>query len=123
MAKRYTGHDYYSSQGDLFAPTASKAIRSSFKDIGDTPYSEAQIYYGAKDVAVPFLIYKKMLPLIEEASLEPTVDLENRYLPVLASMTLNGVWVHQPKWLDNYRKTLRETESLHTELKQFKDIN
>jgi len=123
VANRYLNQTYYSKQGNLFAPTITKQIRESFKDIGQKQFSREQLYYGALDVCVAFLLWKRFIPLIEESELSPVMELENEFLKVLGDMELNGVWLNQQQWLTNYRRTLNESEKKKQQLLAVHNIN
>jgi len=122
-ARRYTGYHYYSNQGNLFIPAVTKKIRSSFSTIGDKPFELEQLYYGALDVSVAYLLYEKQKIQLEKNELESTAELEFNFVKVLADMELSGVYLNQKQWLENYRNTLQQTEELRKKLEEYQQLN
>lgn len=87
---RHVSTHYYSSQTSLFAPIVTKKIRESFSKVeGD--FSFEQQYYGAYDVLTCFLLYKKLLVLLEKRSLFNAIQQENEFLKVAADCEINGM--------------------------------
>lgn len=122
-ATRYTGINRYCNQGDLFAPTITKKIRESFAHVEDKPFTQEQIYYGALDVAVAYLLYEKEMALLKENELMSTAELEFQFVKVLGDMELAGIYLNQKQWLENYRVTLKNTEELKAQLLKYKELN
>lgn len=122
-ATRYTGINRYSNQGDLFAPTVTKKIRESFAHVGDNPFTQEQLYYGALDVSVAYLLYEKEMALLKENELMSTAELEFEFVKVLGDMELSGVYLNQKQWLENYRVTLKNTEELRSQLLKYRELN
>lgn len=114
---------YYSPQGNLFAPTVTKQIRSSFSDIGDKDFSFEQIYYGAFDVEAAYALKKKLLAKAQELDLINTLTLEFDFLKVLGDMELNGIYLDKEQWIQNARIVETSAEQLRQELLAIKDIN
>lgn len=114
---------YYTRQGNLFAPTVTKQIRSSFQDIGNNPFSYEQIFYGAFDVEATHILKKKLLARAEELDLVRTLDLEFEFLKVLGDMELNGVFLEKEAWLSNAKIVEAQTEELLLKLLDFSVIN
>lgn len=81
-------------QGSLFPEYSfSKAVREEFTTIKDKPYTLQQICYGANDVWMPLLIRRAQLRLVSKESVSEAVKLENRFLPALAEIELNGIYL------------------------------
>jgi DNA polymerase I-like protein with 3'-5' exonuclease and polymerase domains len=114
---------YYTSQGNLFAPTVTKQIRSSFADIGEKDFTFEQIFYGAFDVEATFALKRQLEKKLKEFDLERTAELEFDFLKVLGDMELNGIYLDQTSWLQNAETVSAEAESLRKELLSIKDIN
>lgn len=79
--------------------TLDKSIRSQFIGIGDTPFTEKQIIYGAEDVEDLFKIRDKQLKEIEKWELENVLNLENRACLAMADIEYNGIKLDINKWL------------------------
>lgn len=114
---------YYTKQGNLFAPTVTKQIRSSFAEIGDDPFSHEQLFYGAFDVEATYALKQKLDKKLTELDLQKTADLEFEFLKVLGDMELNGIFLEKEAWLSNAKVVEAQTAELLQELLLFKDIN
>jgi DNA polymerase-1 len=114
---------YYTAQGNLFAPTVTKQIRSSFADIGDADFTYEQIFYGAFDVEAAYALKRKLLAKAEELDLTKTLELEFEFLKVLGDMELNGIYLDKEKWIQNARVVEANAEELRQQLLAIKDIN
>lgn len=114
---------YYTKQGNLFAPTVTKQIRSSFAEIGDHPFSHEQLFYGAFDVEATYALKQKLDKKLTELDLQKTADLEFEFLKVLGDMELNGIFLEKEAWLSNAKVVEAQTAELLQELLLFKDIN
>lgn len=114
---------YYTKQGNLFAPVVTKAIRSSFQDIGENPFTLEQIYYGAFDVEATAALYKNLCAKAQENELHFTIDLENEFLKVVGDMELNGMPFDSEKWIEVARKTTEASKLLLSELESYLEIN
>ena len=121
-ASRYV-RAYYSGQGNLFAPTVTKQTRLTFASIGNKPFTEAQIYYGAMDVESTFLLKKKLEERAKQLDLERTLKLEFEFIKVLGDMELNGIFLEGNRWLSNSQEVAKQAKSLHDELLTHFDIN
>lgn len=92
MAKRYLGYNFANpKQLTLFEDGVSKDTRLEFRDIGMSPFTIAQIKYGAGDLIIPLKINVVQQQLIKQMNLQNTVQLENDYCLVVADMELNGM--------------------------------
>lgn len=122
-AKRYANKDYYSKQGNLFAPTIPKKLRDSFLTMDSEPFNQAQLYYGGIDIVSTFVLYEVLQARIKQDDLTETLRIENEFLKVFGDMEEVGVRVDPDQWLENYRHTLKKTEDLEKELMSFRLIN
>ena len=75
-----------------------KEVRNSFIDNPDVELTNEILYYCAEDVNYLAEIKEKQLETLSKQKQLYTSDLENRVLPVFASMELNGVLLNQEKW-------------------------
>ena len=114
---------YYSGQGNLFAPTVTKKVRTSFSTIGDAPFTLEQIYYGAMDVEATALLKKKLFEKARELDLKRTLKLEFEFIKVLGDMELNGIFLEGNRWLSNAQEVAKQAKSLHDQLLAQFDIN
>lgn len=114
---------YYTPQGNLFAPTITKKIRSSFANVADEPFTWEQIYYGAFDIETSFVLYKKLLDQGKTDDLLRIFDLEFEFLKVLGDMELNGVYLDSTKWLETAGTVEKNTAILREQLNQLAEIN
>ena len=80
-----------------------KSTRLEFVNLGDKPFTEQQILYGADDVVMPILIRQRQRigrKLENGEVYNPTKwqKVENKYCLVLADMELNGMHVRKDLW-------------------------
>jgi len=88
-------------QGSLFPELSfSKSTRVEFTKIKEEPFTKRQIIYGANDVWMPLLIRRYQIRRVRKDSLSSCVKLEHRFLPVLAEMELNGVYLNSVSLLE-----------------------
>ena len=78
-----------------------KSIRLGFINIGDRPFTEEQIKYGADDITFPLLIKEKQNPP------ETLVKLENEFCLVLADIEYRGMDFDGKAWMDIYEQESR----------------
>ena len=85
-----------------------KTIRTQFIEIGDKPFTQEQIEYGAKDIITPLQIYEiqKKGRVVQGSLYLPTMgfQLENSFVQYLAKMSLRGVKVDTEGWKEMYKK-------------------
>lgn len=121
VCSRYLGYRP-DTQPDLFTKTAlSKKTRTSFKD--GEPLSLEQIAYGAKDVELTHLLYKKLSNLLKEEKLHTIAELEFNFIKVAAECELNGMPLNTSKWVSLIEDSERITAELQTQLLEIADIN
>lgn len=72
---------------------------------------------------MPLLIRRKQLKIIRQDSLNNAVNLENRFLPVLAEMELYGIRVDPDLLMENYEKYKIKLEKSNEFLVNLYDIN
>ena len=114
---------YYTRQGNLFAPTITKNIRSSFAQVSNAPFSAEQIYYGAFDIETSYVLHKKLLQIGKQDDLLRIFELEFNFLKVLGDMELNGVYLDADKWLKTARSVEIKTEEIRKQLDELEPIN
>lgn len=114
---------YYTRQGNLFAPTITKDIRSSFAQVSNAPFSAEQIYYGAFDIETSYVLHKKLLQIGKQDDLLRIFELEFNFLKVLGDMELNGVYLDADKWLKTARSVEIKTEEIRKQLDELEPIN
>lgn len=81
------------------------------------PYPEVFLEYCAQDVYTPLLIHSEQLQRLEKLELEEVAEIENRCLPVLAQMELDGCYVDLEKWQAIIAKKEEAREQLGVELR------
>ena len=81
-----------------------KSTRMGFLTIGDKPFTQTQILYGADDILYPFLFREKQLQGFRGYA--PTVvhQLENEFCLLLSDIELKGKTFNKEQWLRNYEK-------------------
>ena len=77
----------------------NKEVRGQFVGVMDEPFTDAQILYGAADVAYLHAIKELQQILIERYDLTYCVNLENEAVKALADIEYNGMHLNQEKWL------------------------
>lgn len=95
LSKKYLGYE------------AKKEIAKEFLTVGARPFTDEQVSYGAVDVLAPILIYEQQLPLIRRNSQEIGIQLESKFVEVLAKIELQGMYLDQDKWITVYDKAKR----------------
>ena len=117
LAGRHLGIKPVEKQGDLFKQRnedddedeqayIDKSIRMGFLTIGDRPFTEAQILYGADDILYPIEIRKRQRLGYMGYNPKQVVDIENEFCLVLADIELKGITFNKQQWLDTYDKNL-----------------
>lgn len=94
----------------------NKAIRETFYT-DDSEISQEQLFYAVEDVKYLPSIYQKQL---EEASRQKHVkvlDLENRLLPVVVSMEINGIKLDRDEWVKLSQVAAMQSEEIASRLK------
>jgi DNA polymerase-1 len=86
--------------------TVDKSTRLEFALIGDTPFSEKQILYGAEDITYPMKIRQSQLLDMKAKDVKRCFDLEMQFLPVLADIEYNGMCFNQTVWMQTYNTNL-----------------
>jgi DNA polymerase-1 len=81
-----------------------KDTRLEFSHIGNRPFTEKQINYGAEDVLYPLLIREQQLTAIDNKDVNNCVRLEMLFTLVLGDIEYKGMNFNQGLWLDNYEK-------------------
>jgi len=117
LAGRHLGIKPVEKQGDLFKQRnedddedeqayIDKSIRMGFLTIGDRPFTEAQILYGADDILYPIEIRKRQRLGYMGYNPKQVVDIENEFCLVLADIELKGITFDKQQWLNTYDKNL-----------------
>lgn len=91
-----------------------KSTRMGFVNIGDRPFTINQVKYGEEDIILPLKIKK----LQESNSYFPKslVALENEFCLVLGDTELNGMSLHQQKWMEIYDDNFKLFQDKQAEL-------
>lgn len=84
----------------------NEELRKSFWYTKVNEFTKEQLDYAAGDVYYPLLIAKRQKQLIVERGLTNTVLLEQKVIPVLASMELKGMAIDQAAWNKLYEEAL-----------------
>lgn len=100
-----------------------KSIRMQFLTIGDNPFTEEQILYGAGDILYPMSIKEAQLRKMRFLDLLDTFAEESRFLPALASLEYNGMYINQEKWLDIYRQNIEKYYKAENQLNSYLETN
>lgn len=115
LANRYLGVKPLEKQKELFTQDEEedpdtvyidKSIRMGFLTIGDKPFTEAQILYGADDIVYPLQIRNYQLKGTGAYNPTEVHKLENEFCLVLADIELKGMTFSKEQWLNNYEKNL-----------------
>lgn len=98
-------------QKDLFTPDdeedidaiyIDKSTRLEFLSIGNKPFTEEQILYGANDILYPLSIREHQLKGTGSYNPHIVHELENEFCLVLADIELKGMHFDQQQWLKGY---------------------
>lgn len=98
-----------------------KSIRLGFIEIGDNPFTKAQIEYGVNDIVAPLKIYEiqRQGRLVGEELYKPEIGfkLENKFTQVLAHLEVTGMGFDSLQWknlaLQNKEVYIRRLEKLN----------
>ena len=113
-----TKNPYYSLQQlvkKYFNIELSKTIREEFIDSEDMELTQEQIIYSALDVK--YLIDIMYLQRESDPSLERTLDLEMRLVPVVVAMEVEGIELDIPRWEALTVKAGEDVERLNEEVR------
>jgi DNA polymerase I-like protein with 3'-5' exonuclease and polymerase domains len=87
-----------------------KSIRTQFVEIGEKPFTESQIKYGATDIITPLQLQEIQSKgrIIQGELYLPTkaFEIENRFVIALGKIELRGVTIDVNGWLAMYDKNL-----------------
>ena len=87
-----------------------KGQRLGFVNIGDRPFTNAEIRYGAADVKDPYEIaqLQRKGRMTDSGRYNPKkgIELELKVLPLLAEMSVRGMKVCPIKWNEKYQRDL-----------------
>lgn len=91
-----------------------KSTRMGFVNIGDRPFTISQVKYGEEDIILPLKIKK----IQESNSYFPKslIALENEFALVLGDTELNGMPLHQQKWMEIYEENFKLFQEKQYEL-------
>lgn len=85
-----------------------KSTRLGFVNIGDRPFTIKEIQYGAADVVDPWLIYHEQVKgrMVNGELYNPVkgFSLENKVVPLLAKMSVEGISVNRKLWNKAYEE-------------------
>ena len=62
------------------------------------PFPEDFLAYCGQDVCIPLLIHSAQMQRLEALELQPVADIENKCLPAIAQMELDGCYVDIERW-------------------------
>ena len=109
-----------------------KSTRLGFINIGDKPYTEEQVMYGADDIWMPLAIKRMQREgarLPKEFSHlvsywpENCIWLENETVKELAYQELDGIYVSKVKWLETYNKNKETYIQRKAKLDRYVELN
>jgi DNA polymerase I-like protein with 3'-5' exonuclease and polymerase domains len=113
-----TGKQLYSLEETTFnylGKQLNKDVRESFYANGEvTSLTQEQIIYSIEDVLNLFEIKAIQIAKLTEQKQINVLDLENKVLPVVASMEINGILLNREKWT----ALMHEAEEKAKELKK-----
>ena len=88
-----------------------KSIRTQFIELGNKPFTEDQILYGATDITAPLQLYEiqKKGRYVNGELYKPDIGfkLENKFVPVLGRIELRGISVNIEGWLNLFEKNTK----------------
>jgi len=96
-----------------------KDTRMSFVKTPDAPFTEAQIVYGAKDVAYLIEIREHQEAILEAKELSLVAQLENDAALAFADIEFNGMGFNTEAWLDLAEKAKIHSAGIQNELDEF----
>jgi len=107
--------------GRYLHETISKEEQES--DWSARPLTHSQLAYAAQDAAILVDLHEVLSSRIMEEGLAEVLDIETRAKPAFRWLEETGVYVDRAK-LEDYLRDLEErAEDLHSQLKEFADIN
>ena len=77
-----------------------KDIRMSFLTIGSKAFNIDQIEYGARDILYPLMFFRTQVQKLHGFNMQKCIDLEMKFLPVLAELELTGFKINKNDWLE-----------------------
>lgn len=96
----------------------NKAARTDFIDYPkDKPFTETMLNYAALDVHVLEPIYTEQMKEIVRTYQDKIESLDNRLLPVVAKMEMDGIRLDTEAWLEVEKKAIAIREELNDKLK------
>lgn len=100
-----------------------KTIRMQFLEIGDKDFTEEQILYGANDIVAPMRLKEAQERKLKYLELWKTFQEETRFLPALASLEYNGMYLDKGKWMDIYRQNIEKYYKAENQLNNILESN
>jgi DNA polymerase-1 len=94
-----------------------KTAREDFYKNPEQEITEEQLIYSALDVEYLEVVREKQIKKLEEQKQIKVLDLENRLLPVVASMELNGIKLNVERWRELIAKAESEARELEVKIK------
>jgi DNA polymerase-1 len=91
-----------------------KTIRDKF--IGDTPITEEMLEYASEDVSYLEPIYRLQRSALEKQKQLRVLELENKVIPIIAEMRINGIRVDINKWNQVSKEAKQKLLALEKEL-------
>ncbi len=85
-----------------FSVRVDKGTRLEFALIGNKPFTQKQIEYGAEDIIYPLEIYERQLLLAKSKQVQRCMDLEHKFLPVLGDIEYQGMHFNTTIWETTY---------------------
>lgn len=114
------GEEKYFSLNDLTEKycgiTLDKSIRENFYKVENPEITEQELIYASMDVEFLLKIREEQLKKLAEQKQVQVIDLENKLLPVIASMELEGVLIDEGMWHNLEGKYVVEAGSLRKQL-------
>ncbi len=80
--------------------------------------SSTQLKYAATDAAIILPLYDLLKAKIQKASLAKTMSIEEAFLPTLAQMSLNGIYLDTQQWQDLRTQLTQRVQELKNEINQ-----
>ena len=106
-----------------FSFKIDKTIRLDFVELGDAPFTQAQLDYATDDIIMPLLIRQEQIKgrVVNNEVYNPVMGfrMENAVVPVLAKIELRGITVNTEGWMELYDKNLKIRNEIKTILDAF----
>lgn len=96
-----------------------KDTRLEFLTIGDRPFSDKQIIYGAQDILYPLLIRERQLEDAIRKDVTNCFKLEFLFVEVLGDIEYKGMHFDTDVWTNTYENNLKELLELQKELDDY----